>query len=145
MELRLDRHVDAPPARAFEIFTDPASVSRWFTTRHEAELRPGGRYRNADGDEGAFTRVEPPSLVEFTWDNPKHCPGTLVTVAFAAEPGGGTRVVLVHSRLDSAAHVEEMKGGWSWALDSYKSFVETGTPILHEQWLADRAPNRGLR
>jgi len=139
MDLRLEQHVDAPPARAFEVFTKPESVSRWFTTRHEADLRPGGCYHNADGDAGAFTRVEPPALVEFTWDNAKHCPGTLVTVEFAAEPRGGTRVVLVHSRLASAAHVEEMKVGWSWALDSFKSFVETGTAILHEQWLAARA------
>lgn len=138
MDLRLEQIVTVAPERAFDLFTRPAEVSTWFTTRHEADLRAGGVYSNGDGDTGVFTRVERPSLVEFTWENAKHCPGTLVTVTFDAD-AGGTRVTLVHSKLASPAHVEEMKGGWSWALDSFKSFVETGTPISHESWLAARA------
>jgi uncharacterized protein YndB with AHSA1/START domain len=120
---------------AFDAFSDPAHVSRWFTTRHEAQVVPGGRYRNADGDQGRFLEVSRPSLLSFTWENAAHCPGTRVNVRFAAAAPGKTRVHLSHAGLRTGKDVEDMKGGWSWALDSFKSYVETGEPITHEAWL----------
>jgi uncharacterized protein YndB with AHSA1/START domain len=82
--------------------------------------------------------VESPTLLEFTWDNPSHCPGTVVSVSFAEDSLGRTTVRLRHHRLASAKHVAEMDGGWSWALDSLQSYVETGAPITHESWLREK-------
>lgn len=133
----------ARPARdAFELFSRPEHASRWFSTRHEAELRPGGRYRNADGDCGEFIAVDPPHRLEFTWENPGHCPGTLVEVEFRSPTGDATAVTLRHHRLASAEHVAEMRRGWSWALDSFKSFAESGEPISFERWCAEQDARR---
>ena len=30
---------------------------------------------------------------------------------------------------------ENTKEGWSWAMDSLKSYLETGEPVRHEDWL----------
>ena len=55
--------------------------------------------------------------------------------ALGALPG---RVALEHSGLTGLEEVEDLRGGWSWALDSLTSFVESGKPITHEAWLAAR-------
>ncbi len=141
-EVALSATVATDPKTAFDAFTQPEHVSRWFTTRHEADVRVGGSYRNADGDRGEFLRVTSPDLVQFTWDNASHCPGTSVTVTFAATGSGRTAVELRHDRLGSERDAQDMKGGWSWALASFKSYVETGAPIRHEDWL-DSQPGGG--
>jgi uncharacterized protein YndB with AHSA1/START domain len=140
----LQRTVDTTPERAFAAWTNARHVSRWFTTKAKVEARPGGSYSNADGDRGTFTIVEPPRRLAFTWDNPDHCPGTRVEVLLTPKAGGRVSVRLDHSKLASQRHWTEMKQGWSWALDSLKSWLETGQPIPHEAWLAHggaRAPH----
>lgn len=135
--LRLTREIAAAPQRVYEALTAPAELSRWFTTRAEADLRVGGAYSNGDGDRGVFLVLEPPDRLEFTWDNPDHCPGTRVEIRLH-RGDGGTLVELIHRSLRSEQDAEEMRGGWSWALDSLRSYLETGRPISHETWLAAR-------
>ena len=107
-------------------------------TKAEADLRVDGRYSNSDGDLGRFVAVEPPARISFTWENPSHCPGTLVDVTFEADGPESTVVVLEHTGFRSPEDVEQMKGGWSWALDSFRSYLETGEPIPHETWLTEQ-------
>lgn len=56
---------------------------------------------------------------------------------FTTEHVADNRVLTTpeHSGLRSQADYEDMKGGWSWALDSLKSYLETGQPIVHEEWV----------
>ena len=138
-EVALAAVVATDPAAAFDAFTSPAHVSRWFTTRQEADVRVGGSYSNADGDRGQYLEVSRPDLVRFTWDNAAHCPGTSVTVTFDPTGAGHTKVGLRHELLASQQDVEDMTGGWSWALASFKSYLETGNPVRHDDWLASRA------
>jgi uncharacterized protein YndB with AHSA1/START domain len=133
--LRLERLIKSSPHAAYEAFTDPAHLSRWFTSSARAELVIGGRYSNADGDQGTFLMLDPPRLIEFTWENEKHCPNTIVTVSFSPTADGAVTVTLEHSHLASQADYEDMNGGWSWALDSLQSYLEAGRPISHEDWL----------
>jgi uncharacterized protein YndB with AHSA1/START domain len=129
------RLIAADRKTAYDAFTDPGQMSIWFTTQAKADLRVGGSYENADGDSGEFRVLEPPSRVQFTWENAKHCPGTMVDVTFSETSEGQTIVRLEHSLLKSEADASDMRGGWSWALDSFKSYLETGQPISHEDWL----------
>lgn len=124
--------------RTFAALTDPAILSIWFTSDAKADLRRGGRYANADGDRGEFLILDPPKHVAFTWENPAHCPGTEVGIRLSPAHDGTTVVELTHSGLASEADVADMRGGWSWAVDSLKSFLETGRPIAHEDWLRSR-------
>jgi uncharacterized protein YndB with AHSA1/START domain len=136
--LRLQRTIGATAPRVFAAWTEAHELSTWFTRRARVDVRAGGHYTNADGDTGTYLRVDSPRALRFTWDNAKHCPGTVVDLRLAPAGRGRTRLVLEHRGLEGARHVADMRGGWSWALDSLRSYLETGVPIRHEDWLAAR-------
>jgi uncharacterized protein YndB with AHSA1/START domain len=118
-EVRTSVEVSAPLERAFEVFT--AGIDRWWTRAHHVqsgELREigvdpfvAGRMWevNDAGSECTWGRVltwEPPREFAFSWligpDWGVPAPdaeGSRVTVTFTPA-GGGTRVELVHDRLD---------------------------------------------
>ena len=135
-ELSVQRTIAVSATKAYEVFSDQKLVSKWFTTKHRADLTVGGKYSNADGDQGVFQIIEPRRRLRFTWDNEKHCPGTLVEVNFTPNGNGKVVVRIDHTKLASRMDREDMKEGWSWAMDSFKSFLEAGQPIRHEDWLA---------
>ncbi len=137
-EVSVQRTIASSATKAYDAFSDPKVLSKWFTTKAHADLKVGGQYSNADGDQGTFVNIEPRRRLKFTWDNTDHCPGTLVEVTFT--PNGGRKVVVrvQHTKLSSRKDREDMKEGWSWLMDSLKSYLETGRPIRHEGWLASR-------
>jgi hypothetical protein len=44
---------------------------------------------------------------------------------------------LEHSRLRNREEFEDLKKGWQWALDSLRSYLETGRPITFEKWVQE--------
>lgn len=131
----VQRTIRSSPKNAFDTFLQPEHAAKWFTKKATAEVRVGGSYSNSDGDQGEFLAVESPKRARFTWDNKRHCPGTIVELTVRDAGPGKVAVRISHSRLRSARDREKMKQGWSWALDSYKSYLETGKPVPHEEWL----------
>jgi len=134
--------VQAPPERAFEVFT--AGMSSWWPmATHKIgtapmvaaviEPRPGGRWfeRGEDGSECDWGRViawEPPHRVVLAWqlnadyefDPDLH---TELEVRFSPDGADGTRVELEHRGLDAyGARTAEMRdafgsdGGWTGLL-----------------------------
>ncbi len=130
----VQRTLSAPPEDAYAALTDPAILSRWFTKGAKADLRVGGRYENADGDRGEFLLLQPPERLRYTWENPDYAPGTLVEFHLTAKGPQKTTVRLEHSKLASQEDFEEMKLGWTWALECLKSFLETGEIFSFEEW-----------
>lgn len=74
------RVMPAPPARMFELWTEPASIKKWFGGEEVEvasvvlDLQPGGAYsitvRDARGDSvisGHFLVVEVPARLIYTW------------------------------------------------------------------------------
>jgi hypothetical protein len=59
----------------------------------------------------------------------EHCPGTQVD--FDISEGGDKRAIvrMDHSRIQTKEGYEDLYKGWTWALDSPKSYLETGKPI----------------
>ncbi len=131
--------VEAPAARAFEVFTDP--IGAWWplgTHARSTELaetailqgREGGRAsrRRRDADEADWGRVlvwEPPRRVVFTWEITQ--PATEVEVRFTPE-GDATRVDLEHrgwERLGSEGEQRRQSydEGWSYVLSRYEEAV----------------------
>jgi uncharacterized protein YndB with AHSA1/START domain len=122
--------VDAPPDRAFEVFT--ARMTSWWPLETykigakpaaEAVMEPraGGRWfeRAADGTECDWGRVlewDPPRRVLLTWEiscdwHHDADVRTEVEVRFLAEGDGRTRVELEHRGLEAyAERAEEMRG-----------------------------------
>jgi uncharacterized protein YndB with AHSA1/START domain len=137
--------VDAPRARAFEVFT--SGFDRWWFRQHHIgaaemaeavlECREGGRWyeRGVDGSECEWGRVlvfEPPERLVLAWqinDAWQHDPElvTEVDVRFVAESPDRTRVELEHRHIDrmgdGAAQIHEAldsPGGWSGLLEAFK-------------------------
>ena len=133
-EVSVSRTIKAEPKDVFDAWADAAKLSAWFTTKCEHEFRQGGRYKNADGDEGVYLSIGDGKRIRFTWENKKHCPGTEVIVWFWPKIGGKTIVRLIHSKLASEKDADDMREGWSWALDSLKSYIETGKPVKYDDW-----------
>jgi len=137
----VQRTVAAPVERAWAAWTVAGELARWFTTEAEVDLRVGGRYRNADGDAGEFTRIEPNQRLRFTWEQPQHRHGSVVEVTFTDRGDGRTTIRLSHTRLGSADDVADLRTGWSWAMDSMKAYLETGEGIRYDDWVgATTAP-----
>ncbi|MBB2495808.1 SRPBCC family protein [Aquipseudomonas ullengensis] len=96
------RLIDAPCARVYQAFSDPAHLARWWgpngfsNTFSEFDLRPGGRWRfvmhGPDGsdypNESVFIEVVPQQRVVIEHLNGHHF---LLTIRFTAQ-GSQTRV-----------------------------------------------------
>lgn len=118
----------------WQAWADEKIVSRWFTTNAKQDFREGGAYDNGDGDKGTFLRIVPHELLQFSWDNEKHSPGTVVTITFRTLGAEASELELVHRGLADEACARDMSKGWNWAMDSVKLFLETGQPIGFEEW-----------
>ena len=138
-ELVLTRLIDAPPAKVFQAWTDPALIVQWFTpkpwqtVRAETDVRPGGSslivMRGPDGTEfpnrGVYLEVVPNRRLVFTdafthaW-TPSDKPFMTGVLTFEDE-GGKTRYtarVLHWSAADRESH-EKMgfHEGWGKATE----------------------------
>ena len=121
----MERTLEAPIARVFAAWTDPALMSRWYCPNPaweiavERDLRVGGDYTVSMGPHdvvGRYTAIEEPTLLEFTWRWAEfdHAP-SLVRVELS-EVDGRTRLVLTHSDLVDAEDVKNHAEGWSGCL-----------------------------
>ncbi len=97
-------------------------------------MKTGGKYSNDDGDQGEFIELKPYERVRFTWDNKEHCPGTEVKIEFISISEDKTKIILIHSNLESEFHLNDMGKGWRWALENIKSYLETGKTITFDEW-----------
>lgn len=130
--LEIRRVIAASPARAYDAWTTPELLTRWFAPSpdysvvvHRAETRVGGAYRiemrHVKGASrvvvGEYRELSRPSRLAFTWGwEGAAAPDTLVTVEFHPN-GSGTEVVLTHSRFASEAERDEHRKGWIGCLD----------------------------
>ena len=143
--VRTSIRVAAAPERAFEVFT--TGIDRWWVRSHHllpddlarvgVEPRVGGRLYEESVTGGTCTwgRVltwEPPRTFAFAWligpdwqVPAADAAGSRVTVTFTAVDGG-TRVDLVHDRLDAHG------AGWEGVRDAVAS--DDGWPILLRQY-----------
>jgi uncharacterized protein YndB with AHSA1/START domain len=142
--------VNAPPERAFEVFT--GQIASWWplatysigaqpAVAAEIEPREGGRWfeRAADGSTCDWGRVltwEPPRRVVLSWEisgDWKHDPAfaSEVEIRFEPEGAGATRVELEHRGIETyGERAEEMRGifgsdnGWGGLLRAFAGAVE---------------------
>lgn len=146
--VNVSKTILASPEAAFAAWTTPEGLDSWFSSGTRIDLQVGGAYINDDKDKGIIRKIIPIGPVrnsqgevgrfEFTWDNEEHCPGSVVTIQFLDKQNGKTAVLITHDRLPGSEGCESMKKGWSWALDSLKSYLETGQRIKYDDWIADR-------
>jgi uncharacterized protein YndB with AHSA1/START domain len=138
--LEITRFINAPPARVYKAWTDPAELQRWFgpedvrTIKIDADVRVGGKYRwdlvNQQGEEmgclGEYRELVPGKKVVFTWkwddDEAWENHNSVVTVEFSPRDGG-TEVKLTHERLPSEESRDRHNEGWNSVLERLEKFL----------------------
>jgi len=134
----VQRTIKASAKETWDKYLQPRHVSKWFAAKAKAQLRVGGRYDNADGYGGEYLALSPPKRARMTWEAADCCPGTIVEMTILPAGPGKVAVRVTHTKLKTQKDRKEIKEGWSWALDSFKSYVETGEGIEYDQWLESR-------
>lgn len=134
--LSVQRALAVTADRAWEAWTDRAEATKWFAPRHTQDFRVGGRFHNSGGARGEFRRIVDGRFLRFTWEGPRRVRRGTVEVEFAARGDDRCTVKLVHGRMATAEDREEMRLFWARALDSFKSWVETGVPVAAAEWRA---------
>ena len=126
--INISRTFQAPQARVFEAWMNPADLTKWWhmsedatTPIAEVDLRVGGRYRLGmtlpGNDEvmalgGEFLTINPNELLEYTWAwEDAGEAETKVRVEFI-DHGETTEVVITHGPFDSEERKEQHLGGW---------------------------------
>ena len=129
------RFIPVPREQVFAAWLDPSSQVQWMlpptvtSATVESDPRVGGRFRivmaRGGGVEvehvGEYLKIEPPSLLSFTWTSKEtYGQTTVVTIEFH-ERDGGTELILTHRGLPpekSTAH-EQGWGGIALKLDEF--------------------------
>lgn len=133
--------INAPAAIVFAALTDPNQLPQWWgdeqtyrCTHMENDLRVGGGWRTdgVSSDGGTFTvggeylAIDPPRLLEYTWDPSFGTPHDAKTVVHIelTETGGVTRLHLTHSGFSSPESRDQHDAGWTKVLGWLKGFAE---------------------
>ena len=141
LTLRLERVLPGSRERVFRACTEPAELAVWwgphgFTTPHiDLDLRVGGRYRLAmqppDGQlfhlSGEFRRVDPPTLLEYTfqWEPPDPDDRETIVTVSLRELGSSTEFGLVQSGFATEARRALHEGGWTESLDRLEDLLSS--------------------
>ena len=140
--LEMSRRIRTTRERAFEAWTNPAQLQKWFAVSEgfttpiaEVDLKVGGRYRlgmKAPGDHpllivgGVDREIIQPERLVFTWRwesaDPDE-PETVVTVEFH-EHEGVTEVWLKHELFAEIAQRDKHGEGWAGCLDGLERLFD---------------------
>ena len=137
--LEIKRFINAPRARVYQAWTDPAQLKEWWgpesvrTRNFTADARVGGKYRwdlvNQEGEEmtvfGEYRELVPGKKIVLTWkwddDENWEEHNSVVTVELS-DRDGGTEVRLVHEKLPSEESRDRHTEGWNSVLDRLEKF-----------------------
>lgn len=136
-----DVYIRATPERVWEAVTSGELTRRWFYgTALTGELKPGARirYLGEDGQaavEGEVLEVAPPTRFVHTWSSnwsSEFAADRPSRVTWEITPMGPTTLLrLTHDDFDGeTATYRSISQGWAPILNSLKSLLETGEPLV---------------
>jgi uncharacterized protein YndB with AHSA1/START domain len=138
--IRFERRLHAPAARVWEALTSPAVLERWMA-KTEADVRSGGSLTFDFGTEqvlSRITRLEPGSMLEYTWGDPGQGQAGESLVRFElSEDGEDTLLVLTLLRLERRDG-PAFGAAWHAHLDQLEAALEEREVAWAERWSALR-------
>jgi uncharacterized protein YndB with AHSA1/START domain len=143
LSLNVTRILTASPARAFEAWTKPEILHKWWgqdeghtTPVIEVDLQVGGSWRieiqPPNNEEritigGEYLEIVPNEKLVFTWRWGRmdtNAPSTVVTVVFLPHPKG-TVLRLTHKRFTEEPDKAHHEEGWQGILSALALVVES--------------------
>jgi uncharacterized protein YndB with AHSA1/START domain len=139
--LVLSRIFDVPRKLAFQAWTKPEHLIRWWGPKDftlpfcQQDFRPGGEYRYCmrapDGTDhwvwGVYREIVEPQRIVFTWlrdDSDGNITNdSVVTVTFA-DHNGKTKLTLHQAIFKTVEDRDAHNGGWTQCLDRLAQYVE---------------------
>jgi glutathione S-transferase len=139
IKLEITRVINAPRARIYQAWTDPAQLKEWFGPENvrmrnfTADARVGGKYRwdllNQEGEEmsvfGEYRELIAGKKIVFTWkwddDEAWETKNSVVTIELS-DRDGGTEIKLTHVQLPSEESRDRHNEGWNSVLDRLEKF-----------------------
>lgn len=121
--------INAPIDAVWAALTDPLSIGGWMDDDSvQVDLKVDGRFALFNRETtGAFTRIEQPNHLEYTWRQSgwqKDWADSLVRWELRKAPGG-THVTLVHSRFPNDEERDGHDEGWdTYFLGPLKNWLE---------------------
>jgi len=129
-ELRFERFYPQPIDEVWELISTSEGVETWLGVA-DVDLRVGGQFRllevGGQGIAGVILTLEPPHVLEYTWDSAQWTGGTVRYEL--SEADGRTRLVFTHIHPFKSWEQFRYKSlaGWHTLLDLLELAVE-GTP-----------------
>lgn len=130
-ELRFERVLAHPAARVWAALTESGQLGAWLAPG-DFEPWVGGRVhlRFSHSDSaivGVVTAIDPPRLLEYTWETPEEDRGSIRWEL--ADEGSGTRLVMTHTLPSSArSFLFRALPGWQTHLERLDALLQ-GNPI----------------
>lgn len=138
-DLTITRLLDAPRELAFQVWTDPDHLARWwgpagFSTKScTVSLAEGGRWRIcvSDGEtdlwaSGVYHEIVPPErlVFSFAWEEPEGARGhdTLVTIILS-DRGGKTEMAFHQAIFETVTERDEHVDGWKPCFDRLATYL----------------------
>jgi len=116
--------IAAPLELVYNAWSDPKQLDKWFGAKNKADVKDGGTFSNADGDQGTYKRVRANKDLRFLWEGASYTPGSIVDVVFQDKGKGKTYVQITHDRIQTRAEADGLRAGWGEALDKLKAQLE---------------------
>ena len=137
--LEIKRFINAPRARVYAAWTDPAQLKEWWgpesvrTRNLVADPRVGGEYRwdltSPEGEEmtvfGEYRELVPGKKIVFTWkwdDDENWKEHNSVVTVELSDRDGGTELRFIHEKLPSEESRDRHNEGWNSVLDRLEKF-----------------------
>ncbi|MCL4504417.1 MAG: SRPBCC domain-containing protein [Chloroflexi bacterium] len=125
--------ISAPIERVWDALTNPTSIAAWMDDESVmVDLVVGGKYAVFGGQTtGAFTRIDGPRHLEYTWRQAewrKTWKDSVVTWTLRRD-GDGTRVTLLHSQFPNDEERSGHDEGWDiYWLNPMRDWLESSQP-----------------
>ena len=139
-ELRFERLYAAAIEDVWQLLSDPDGIEQWLGVA-DVELWPGGRFRllevGGQGIAGVILTLEPPHVLEYTWDSAQWTGGTVRYEL--SESANGTQLVFTHIHPAKSWELFRYKSlaGWHTLLDLLELAVAGRPESWHkERWQA---------
>ena len=131
-ETVIKRRIPATPEAVFNAWTDAEGMTKWLAIsgRVSADIRTGGKFeidmqheRKVYPHHGEFLRVEPPSLIEFTWFSEGTQQQRSVVTVELRDVVGETELILTHRGLPTVKSANDHWEGWTRIIGQLKDVL----------------------